>query len=201
MRDFNLPIQNPFYRSKKLPVALLHFTAGFLFINGWYESRIGHYPSWLAAFFLTLAVVEIGFTFFAGRLQVTRPKLGAGLRLIAACSFGLYAFMLLRDSQTLFGCLMILIMLAFIAIYLIELRWNKPFIIGVDDQGIWFPKLFRSQLFPWKSFNHVILRNNLLTLDFSSNRIVQFDLAEDVDEDRTRAFNLFCIEHVETKPG
>lgn len=196
MKDFHFPIRNPYHRTKKLPVALLHFTAGFLLLNGWYEARIGHYPRWVGLYFLVLAIGEIVFTFFAARLQKSHPRWGEVMRLITAVTFGLYAFMLFRDNQLVFGILMILIALSFVAIFYIEQRWKKPFILRVTEEGLWFPKLFKYQLFPWGSFNHVILRNNLLTLDFSSNRIVQLDLDTRVAEEETRGFNLFCSRYI-----
>jgi hypothetical protein len=189
-------MNNPFYPGKKLPIALLHCTAGFLMLNGWYESRIGHYPIALTIFFLIFAVIELVYTFFAARWQQTRPRLGGILRIAAAAAFVLYASMLIKDGQSLFGLFMILVSAAFVLIYFIEARWNKPFILRVNEEGVWIPRIFRSQLFPWDRFNHVILRDNLLTLDFSSNRVVQLDLARSLDAGVTGAFNVFCREQL-----
>lgn len=189
-------MHNPFYPGKKLPIALLHCTAGFLMLNGWYESRIGHYPKALTVFFLVFAVAEIGYTFLAARWQRTRPRLGGALRIAAAAAIALYGVMLLNDGQSLFGFFMLLVGAAFVVIYFIEARWNKPFILRVNEQGVWVPRIFKSELFPWERFNHVILRDNLLTLDFSSNRVVQLDLARSLDDGQTGAFNIFCREQL-----
>lgn len=196
MKDFHFPIRNPYHRTKKLPVALLHFTAGFLLLNGWYEARIGHYPPWVGIYFLVLAIVEIAFTFFAARLQREHPRWGAGMRLLTAVTFGVYAAMLFRDRQLVFGVLMALIAVSFVAIYYIEQRWKRPFILRITEQGLWFPRLFKYQLFPWEKFNHVILHNNLLTLDFSTNRIVQLDVDTPISEQETQGFNRFCAEYI-----
>lgn len=200
MNDFHFPIRNPYRRARKLPVALLHFTAGFLLLNGWYEARIGHYPRWLGDYFLILAILEIVFTFFAARLSKTRPVWGETIRLITAGTFGLYAFMLFRDSQSVFGTLMTVIALSFVMIFFVEQRWKQPFILRIDEQGLWFPRLLKYQLFPWGRFNHVILRNNLLTLDFSNNRVIQLDLARRVEEDEAQGFNLFCSRYIDSQP-
>lgn len=194
--DFHFPIRNPYVRTKKLPVALLHFTAGFLLVNAWYEARIGHYPAWLASCFIVLAVGEIIFTFFAGRLQRAHPLWGEAMRLITAVTFFVYAVMLFRDRQSLFGTLMVLIALSFVGIFFIEKRWKRPFILRIDEEGLWFPRLFRYELFPWIKFNHVILRNNLLTLDFATNRVVQLDLEVQLGDGETQGFNQFCSRHV-----
>jgi hypothetical protein len=189
-------MSNPFYPGKKLPIALLHCTAGFLMLNGWYESRIGDYPEALTVFFLVLAILELIYTFFAARWQRTQPRVGGVLRIVAAAAFALYAGMLIKDGQSLFGGFMILVSASFVAIYLIEARWNKPFILRVNEEGVWVPRIFKSELFPWERFNHVILRDNLLTLDFSSNRVVQLDLAGSLDTGLTGAFNMFCREQL-----
>lgn len=197
MNDYHFPIRNPYQRTRRLPVALLHFTAGFLLLNGWYEARIGHYPSWVAACFLVLAVAEVIFTFFASRLQRHHAGWGTPMRLVTAVTFGAYAYMLFRDHQLIFGVLMAVIALSFVAIFYIEQRWKRPFVLRVDEEGLWFPRLFNYQLFPWGKFNHIVLHNNLLTLDFSSNRVVQLDLDTRVGEEDSQGFNRFCSRHIE----
>jgi hypothetical protein len=195
--DFHLPIRNPYHRNKKLPVALLHFTAGFLLLNGWYEARIGHYPPWLGILFLLMAIFEIAYTFFAAKVQYKYPGLGGVIRLVTVVAFAVYAWILFGDGQNLFGVFMILVTVAFVLIYFIEKRWNRPFVVRVNEEGIWFPRIFRSQLFPWNRFNHVILRNNLLTLDFTSNRVVQLDLDKTFEVSQAINFNVFCTRQLD----
>ena len=197
MTDFSLPIRNPYYRGRKLPVALLHFTSGFLLLNAWYESRLGNYSREIAAGFLVFALFELVYTFFAARLQRRYPKLSGIIRLMAALAFIIYAWMLFHDRQHLFGIFMVLIAGLFIIIFFIEKRWDQPFILHINENGISFPRIFRYQLFSWNEFNHIILRDGLLTLDFKNNRVVQLDLDQPFNEDQTAMLNNFCQSHTD----
>lgn len=192
MNDFSLTIHNPYYRNKKLPVALLHFTAGFLLLSAFLGSEDGHYPRWIAITFLVLGIIEIIYTFFASRLQRYSHRPGEIIRLVTALAFVLYAVMLFKDNQLLFGIFMSLIVVAFIMIFFIERRWNRPFILKINEEGVWFPRYFRYQLFPWEKFNHVILRGNILTLDFTTNRVAQLEVFSSFNENQTLLFNQFC---------
>ncbi len=199
MTDFSLTISNPYARSKRFPVALLHFTAGFLLLNGWFEAKTGHYPVWLSIVYLAFGIFEIIFAFFSIRLQRKFPRTGSTIRLIATIAFTVYAWMLFRDKDPVFGIFMAIIAIAFFIIYRVEERWNNPFVIRINEGGVWFPRMFKSQLYPWNSFNHVILRDNLLTLDFTSNRIVQMDIYNSYNEKETADFNAFCNEQLGSK--
>lgn len=195
MNDFSLTIHNPYYQNKKLPVALLHFTAGFLLLSAFLESGSGHYPRWIAITFLVLGIFELIYTFFASRLQRYSPRPGEIIRLITAAAFVLYAGLLFKENQILFGVFMSLIVVAFIIIFFIERRWNRPFILKVNEQGVWFPRFFRYQLFPWEKFNHVILRGNILTLDFTTNRVAQLEVFSTFNDNQASHFNQFCQSH------
>jgi hypothetical protein len=196
--DFQLEILNPYYRNRKLPAALLHFTAGFLLLNGCYEALRGGYSGIVVAAFLVPGVAEVVFTFFAGRLQKSHPLPGAVLRLVSAAAFLLYGCLLFRAGHHVAGTVMAAVTAAFVLIFFVERRWSRPFIIRVNEEGVLFPRAFSAQLFPWDVFNHVILRGGLLTLDFRDNRIVQPEvksLTATDDED----FNAFCCRHTRPK--
>lgn len=194
--EFFLTIRNPYARSKRFPVALLHFTAGFLLANAWYEAKAGHYPAWLGILFIIFAAFEVFYTFFSIRLQDKFPLLGSTVRLLAGMAFLVYAWMLFRDHDPVFGIFMIMIAIAFFIIYRVETRWNKPFIIEINEHGILFPMIFKSRLYRWCQFNYVILRDDLLTLDFASNKVIQLELSRNKKSDNASDFNVFCKENI-----
>lgn len=199
MNNFSLTIKNPFSRSKRFPAALLHFTAGLLLLNGWYETKAGHYPKWLSIVYLSFGIIEIVYGFFAIRIQRKFPHIGSAIRLIAGIAFAVYAWMLFRDKDPVFGVFMIIIAIAFFIIYQVEEKWNNPFVIRINEGGVWFPRTFKSHLYAWNSFNHVILRDNLLTLDFTNNKIAQMDIYNSYNEKETADFNAFCKEQLGSK--
>jgi hypothetical protein len=202
MTDFQLQLLNPYYRNRKLPVALLHFTAGFLLLDAWYESLLEGWSRGLALVFLLLALLEVLYAIFARRLQQKRGGTGRILRLVTGAAFLGYAGLQFTQHRGLSAAFMVLAAAAFVLIFFIEKRWNRPFIVRVNEEGVLFPRVFRSEWFPWNGFNHVILRGNLLTLDFRDNRIVQLEVEGDSPmllsgEDAEDRFNAFCRQHTE----
>lgn len=64
-----------------------------------------------------------------------------------------------------------------------------PPVVDVKEEGIRIKKTFANKLYEWASFNHVILKDGLLTLDFKNNKVLQLELRDNADED---SFNKFC---------
>ena len=76
------------------------------------------------------------------------------------------------------------------AVLLNFLQKNPEVMIGEDK--IVLKKIFKDDVFEWVDFNNIILKDGLLTLDFSDNKLLQLN----IDEERTsvdeKIFNLFC---------
>ncbi|MGE5106020.1 MAG: hypothetical protein ACM3H8_00620 [Sphingobacteriales bacterium] len=67
--------------------------------------------------------------------------------------------------------------------------------IGFSTQFIMFDNLLKKK-YNWNEFNNIVLKDNILTLDFKSNRLFQretIDEDSDCDEDE---FNEFCREQL-----
>ena len=74
---------------------------------------------------------------------------------------------------------------------LLKFLKKKPVLL-VSEEGITIKKLFTSPAYTWNDFSNVILKDNLLTLDFKSNKLIQVNIDEsDADMDAA-AFNTFC---------
>jgi hypothetical protein len=196
MNDFSLQIKNPYYYKKKFAIALLHFTAGFLLLDAWYESSAGS-ASWLGIIFLVIAFFEVIYAFFAFKLMHRYPLLNSVVRLVTACAFLVYSCLLFYRQQYLFGIFMAFITFAFVMIFFIERRWAKPFIVHINEDGILFPGTFKKPLIKWKDLNYVILRNSVLTLDMRSNRVIQLEIYEEPKEQQLQTFNAFCSAKIE----
>lgn len=68
--------------------------------------------------------------------------------------------------------------------------------IEVANEGISIKKLFAGAPHQWNEFSNIILKDNLLTLDFKNNKLVQLSIDENktvVDQD---AFNEFCRSNI-----
>lgn len=83
------------------------------------------------------------------------------------------------------------IFIFFILFILLDHQSRQPLEVGVSDENIVINTFFRKR-FQWPAFRNVILKDNLLTLDYANNKILQREILpyeSDVDE---REFNEFC---------
>ena len=70
--------------------------------------------------------------------------------------------------------------------------------IGFTSQGLVIAKLWKEKI-PWKDLNNVIIRDDVITIDFKNNRLIQLptdDEEEDDYEVNDDEFNAFCQEQL-----
>jgi hypothetical protein len=87
--------------------------------------------------------------------------------------------------------------LIFAILIFLEAQAKHVVEIGFDTDCIVFNTLF-SRRFHWSDFNNIILRDGLLTVDFKNNRLIQREIADDVEDDDADEdeFNAFCREQL-----
>ena len=77
--------------------------------------------------------------------------------------------------------------------FVIHTSYIKP-VVEVYPEQVRIKKTFSNKLYEWQSFNNIILKDNLLTLDFKNNKVLQLEIEEGpMDEN---AFNDFCALHL-----
>jgi hypothetical protein len=83
--------------------------------------------------------------------------------------------------------------LGFALIYtVVTLIKGKSTTVLFSDNEIQLTRIFKTVVFPWIEMDNVVLKDNLLTIDFKTNKIIQVEIVENskiVDETE---FNLFC---------
>ncbi len=84
------------------------------------------------------------------------------------------------------------VLMAFFMAALIFLRWKaaRPAFVRFTTQSILFHNFFKRE-FRWEDVTNVVMKDGLLTIDFSSNRIFQ-KMTEDASSNEEEAFNRFC---------
>ena len=91
----------------------------------------------------------------------------------------------------------IIAVIAFAAIYItVTVVKGKSTTVLFTHQGVHLKRVFKTVLFPWTAMENVMLKDNLITIDFKTNRIIQVEIVESnrmVDETE---FNLFCKEYI-----
>jgi hypothetical protein len=82
---------------------------------------------------------------------------------------------------------------AFILLAILERQVKFPLEIGFSERQIVFNTLFKKK-YNWSQLANVVLRDGLLTIDFTNNRLLQREV-EDEEEDEEvseEEFNEFC---------
>jgi hypothetical protein len=67
-------------------------------------------------------------------------------------------------------------------------------------EGIQLTRVFKTVIFPWAEVANALLKDNLLTIDFKSNKIIQVEIIEGARIIDESEFNLFCKEHINRSP-
>lgn len=80
----------------------------------------------------------------------------------------------------------------FIILALLEYQAKFSVEIGFSDNEIKFNTFFKKK-YRWSDFTNIVLKDGLLTLDFTNNKILQREIEED-DEDEAdeKEFNDYC---------
>lgn len=194
--SFSLELRNPYFYKKKIPIALLHFSAGFLLLITWNESNLQTLMPVLGSILFLIGLFELVYTFFAFKMLHKSPKINGLVRIVASVAFLFYAGLLFKQKDTSFAIFMLIIGVLFVFIYYIEKKWARPFVIELNESGVLFPGTFKTPLVPWKNFNNVILKDNILTLDLISNKVMQLEMKSVEDNEWVDKINLFCSEKI-----
>lgn len=77
----------------------------------------------------------------------------------------------------------------------LERQVKFPEEIGVDTSGITFNS-FPKKSHKWNEVNNLLLKDNIITIDYKNNKIYQKEIESDVDDEIEKEFNQFCSEQI-----
>jgi len=83
----------------------------------------------------------------------------------------------------------------FALLALLEYQAKHPLEIGFSNGQIVFNTLFKKK-YSWDQLSNVILKDGLLTVDFTSNKIFQREIDEGESEASEEEFNAWCREQL-----
>jgi hypothetical protein len=69
---------------------------------------------------------------------------------------------------------------------------NVQAIVTISNNGVTIKKLLSNHLHQWNEFSNVIVKDNLLSLDFKSNKLIQLAIEESQPRLDENAFYEFC---------
>ena len=72
---------------------------------------------------------------------------------------------------------------------LVKKMYKDP-VVNVNTKGVSIKKMLGDTVHEWSGFNNIILKDNLLTLDFKNNKLLQLNIIENNVDENT--FNSFC---------
>ncbi len=78
---------------------------------------------------------------------------------------------------------------------LFERQAKMPLEVGFSNTQIVINSLFRRK-YQWTDFSNIVLKDNLLTLDFKTNRLLQRETIDEEGDAEEDEFNQYCAERV-----
>ncbi|WP_160712725.1 hypothetical protein [Chitinophaga solisilvae] len=187
----SLRILHPGTASRLRLLPIMHGLTGILFLF----NAIGIYknpqPNWvLTGFFLLTGFACLAFPFMMRKLKKF-SEVNSIVRLLEAfiCLSGSLYF--LSHLQPVTGLLLFLVGLGLAYIGWAEYRIFQPVFLKMDTTGITVPSTFSKKLIGWNELNNVILRNDLLTIDFKNNKILQLEVLTEPGKEEREALNAF----------
>ena len=87
----------------------------------------------------------------------------------------------------------IVAMLIFAIIYIVvAVVKGKRTSVVFSHEGIQLTRVFKTILFPWTALTNVVLKDDILTIDFKTNKIIQVEIVETAMTVDEAEFNRFC---------
>jgi hypothetical protein len=79
-----------------------------------------------------------------------------------------------------------------------EKQVKFPQEIAFNEGGIVINSLPKKE-YPWTVLSNVVLKDNILTIDFKNNKLIQKEIESDASQNDEREFNEFCRNMLDTK--
>ncbi len=87
----------------------------------------------------------------------------------------------------------VMAVIIFAAAYIIvSMVKGKSTSVLFTNEGVHLTRVFKTVIFPWAAMENVILKDNLLTIDFKTNKIIQVEIVEGSKMVDETEFNQFC---------
>lgn len=181
-------------RIRLLPV--MHGLTGILFLFNTVSVYQGEQPNWLLAiFFLAMGLGCIAFPFIMKRFKKF-SEANSIARLVEAFICLTSCLYFLSHKNPLTGLFLLLVGICLAYVGWMEYKIFQPSFIRFDTTGITLPTTFSTKLVGWNELNNVILRNDLLTIDYKNNKILQLEVLDEPTPVQREELNAFFQKRV-----
>ena len=137
------------------------------------------------------AYILMGMYIFCSVVYFIYRKKGQALDIYSFIMAFIYAYFWVKHVG-------VFALLIFISVYLFGLIVNKSKTsVLFSTTGVHLKRIFKTIIYPWQKLDNVILKDNLLTIDFKSNKLIQAELDEPHEQTDAIMFNRFCKEQLQ----
>ena len=179
--NYVITVKQPDYKNANAVSLLMLMLALFIFsYTAWtyWSSKVYHNVAILYAVFSSFIVVWCIYSFVFARRLKRIPYFRLAL---AAAAIG----WLVEPLNNYWMCGL------YALAAVIERQVKFPAEIGVDDTGITFNSL-PAKSYKWHEINNMLLKDDIITIDFKNNKIYQKETEADVSAGLEKEFNAFC---------
>jgi hypothetical protein len=191
MKQYRLRILHPNTLTRLRLQPIMHMLIGILFLLNGIGIYKGGSPNWsMTAFFFLLGLASIAFPFVMKRFTNIQAA-NSLTRMIQSftCLTGCLYF--LSHMEPMIGLLLLATGFASAYIGWAEYKIFQPAFARIDTTGITLPTTFSERLIAWNQLNNVILRDDLLTLDFKNNKVLQLEVLDETGLVTAEEMNTF----------
>lgn len=178
--DFVITLKHPDYKIYNIISVLMCLMTLTATVFGLLNSAFYNY-NWLNVFLIAVIVLNLVLALFRNKKEN-----------ILTFKWALYAAAFL---WLLYPLHIPFLSLFFIIGALLERQIKFPQEIGFSKDAVTF-NTFPFKNYSWQQVRNAMLKDNLLTLDFTNNKIIQKETEADVPPETEREFNEFCKEQL-----
>lgn len=192
MPEYDIHIVRPQIAGGNLQPRFLHLITGLLLLLVGLD--FSHRPQFLipAVCLLVFGLADILLAAFFGRISAVFPRAGLQSRKGAPVLFLIAAILDYSQHDIRSAIVLAILALAFLLVYFLEKRRSSAYSAHFNEAGVSVPTFTGNRFYSWNLLNQVILRNGLLTLDFSDNRLMQVEIATPLEDGEIADFNAWC---------
>ena len=197
MHKFRILHPNAITRLRMQPV--MHGLVGVLFLF----NAIGAYrmpaPNWsLVSMYIIAGIASLVLPF---QLRKTRKfaEVNTVARLIQAFLLLSGCLYFLSHMVPMIAFMLFLAGLGIAYIGYAEYKILQPSYAVLDNTGITLPTIFAQKRYGWNELNNVILRQDLFTIDFKNNKLMQLEVLDEIGPVETSDINTFCVQRLGKK--
>ncbi|WP_133177699.1 hypothetical protein [Chitinophaga parva] len=171
---------------------MMHGLVGILFLFNAIGAYHEPHPSYaMSGFFLVLGLVSVALPFVLRRFRnFTQVNTMARVFQAFACFSGSLYF--LSHSKPDIAVLLLAVGIGVAYVGYAEHKIMQPAFAKLDMTGITLPTTFSEKLFPWTDLQNAVVRNDLFTVDFKNNKILQLEILDDLPATERDTINEYC---------